>query len=1211
MQTFRLLFLLLAAWGLQAQPMWSPTVYMTDWPSQPSAAAARTKLGAPGLTNINVWQGASNIFAGPIHLDPGVALWLGTSNVFDYLSTPATAFVQTNIENQTSSGPIARNITVPQYVEDYTALRLVNPATGPGVVVANGRTHRHYTGDSGTHTFSCPGAGASTAGTGIQLPAAGTFPTGSMFSSISNTTLTGTITSTHYITVTVQTSPDNVTWTNFFQTSIRGRSSSQLIRNNGVVLPDSLAGSYARLVVTNATAASPTGSFTFTAGLVPDGGVFVAASSGGTWVADNWEFPDVRQFGAVGDGTTDDTAALKRALSHSRRGFELSAGTYPATYLTLSRSDFTIRGNGAITIYDVTQNAPLLELGYHQSATNRIENILFDGITLDALDWHSPKVVELFGVTNTTMYLKTVEPHGMQSIDRINTIGTWPMQRGLSSITVTRLSGTELSLTDAWSNKASTNSVSGNVVTVKASSHGLTDGMTIAGITWTTRTGLNATGVVLTYVDANTFTYPLTTADVPAAADTMTSLDFVASAITGGSILAIKNNKQCVNMYGPLNYVTFRDVTFQNAGSDGIYMGVGPNFGGVTITDCGPENTLVERCRFLRCSQTGMAPCSFRNLTVRDSYFNSWRVGAIDLEPLTTGSFSGARVLNNTFDLTGMDTAEEISAAVLLSSGGSATARQSGFEVIGNTFIGRQNAVDTDLAISVRLFNDALIANNIITNYTLGISATTPSTIRGNILWCGTGYIPSSTSAAISFSGSSVVEGNRIYTSPVNGLYSVGSLSTIRDNYVGQCGFGSTQNAYSLYLYGSSAGLASGNLVSGNTFSNDVSWAYHVTGIYLRGISALTSCTNNILSQNLFRGDWGNKTSPVATTRKHQVLYSTKTTLNGMFAEAPPTDLGSSQIGGSWTDTTTGIQYSFLNGLWRQLAFGTTSSLTTQSTNLTGTTDLVATIGNMSSGWAGTTANWVDLTGSWQLAIGDGTNVTGTVMLTNTPTGTLDAALRSGGRYTVVVTTPTATIPAGKQVAVLLGGTQIGVLDAAASTTFTAARSEATDQKVKFSYTGNTVGDLDVVIDTVSITPWATADILHEHSYAAAALVPSTTAGPVMAIAASGTHAANANAKAVVVLLAASTGAPEVVQNIDTTAAGAWTLTGQLHSLANQRATWQFIYNDAVGPQMFSSYNQTLTAFGFDSAGYVLFGANSDVADADTTINNSSIEIKP
>jgi hypothetical protein len=176
---------------------------------------------------------------------------------------------------------------------------------------------------------------------------------------------------------------------------------------------------------------------------------------------------------------------------------------------------------------------------------------------------------------------------------------------------------------------------------------------------------------------------------------------------------------------------------------------------------------------------------------------------------------------------------------------------------------------------------------------------------------------------------------------------------------------------------------------------------------------------------------------------------------------------------------------------------------------------------------------------------------------------------------------------------------------------FLAARSEATTQRVTFTYTGDAVDALDVVIDTVAIVPWATADILHERTYTAAALVPSTTAGPVMAISAGGTHAANANAKAVVVLLAASTGAPEVVQNIDTTAAGAWTLTGHFHALANQRASWQFVYNDAGGPQMFSAYNQTLTAFFWNAAGYVLIGANSDVAVADTTINNSSIEIKP
>lgn len=59
----------------------------------------------------------------------------------------------------------------------------------------------------------------------------------------------------------------------------------------------------------------------------------------------------VKEFGAVGDGVTDDGAALQRALDGVTPGtiLDFPAGTYPyADILTLARNDVVLRGEGAV-----------------------------------------------------------------------------------------------------------------------------------------------------------------------------------------------------------------------------------------------------------------------------------------------------------------------------------------------------------------------------------------------------------------------------------------------------------------------------------------------------------------------------------------------------------------------------------------------------------------------------------------------------------------------------------------------------------------------------------------------------------------------------------------------------------------------------------------------------------------------------------------------
>ena len=99
------------------------------------------------------------------------------------------------------------------------------------------------------------------------------------------------------------------------------------------------------------------------------------------------------QFGAVGDGVTDDTEALKAAIqaaSEQKQPLELkSTATYRFTEVLKPKDDLTIHGNGAALLSDVqwtTQAQDRPGIFVVGSKTDLVQHIRIDGLTFRAAD---------------------------------------------------------------------------------------------------------------------------------------------------------------------------------------------------------------------------------------------------------------------------------------------------------------------------------------------------------------------------------------------------------------------------------------------------------------------------------------------------------------------------------------------------------------------------------------------------------------------------------------------------------------------------------------------------------------------------------------------------------------------------------------------------------------------------------------------------------
>ena len=99
------------------------------------------------------------------------------------------------------------------------------------------------------------------------------------------------------------------------------------------------------------------------------------------------------QFGAVGDGVADDTAALKAAIqaaSEQKQPLELTPGaTYRFTEVLNPKDNLTLHGNGAALLSDVkwtTQAQDRPGIFVVGSKTDLVQHIRIDGLTFRAAD---------------------------------------------------------------------------------------------------------------------------------------------------------------------------------------------------------------------------------------------------------------------------------------------------------------------------------------------------------------------------------------------------------------------------------------------------------------------------------------------------------------------------------------------------------------------------------------------------------------------------------------------------------------------------------------------------------------------------------------------------------------------------------------------------------------------------------------------------------
>lgn len=157
-------------------------------------------------------------------------------------------------------------------------------------------------------------------------------------------------------------------------------------------------------------------------------GVFMArktsGTSAGSWASDltNWVLADTvrgwsfKDFGAVGDGTTDDTTACQAALTAAKTAVGVVCvprGTYlTTTYLLANGSDVTIYGQGRASIIKTTGNHPIIAAQNASGLTIRDIQLLGDGDDTKT----SQRGIEGIGVTDSLIENVYVKDTGYDGI---------------------------------------------------------------------------------------------------------------------------------------------------------------------------------------------------------------------------------------------------------------------------------------------------------------------------------------------------------------------------------------------------------------------------------------------------------------------------------------------------------------------------------------------------------------------------------------------------------------------------------------------------------------------------------------------------------------------------------------------------------------------------------------------------------------------------
>ena len=112
-----------------------------------------------------------------------------------------------------------------------------------------------------------------------------------------------------------------------------------------------------------------------------NGGTIIVANDGGRWYLSDVEQVTVKQFGAKGDGTTNDATALQNAVNAITTTLLAPPATYAySSTLSLTNNNFRLLGSGrANTVFKFTGSTSSAAI----TVSNSLSNVFLEGFTVD------------------------------------------------------------------------------------------------------------------------------------------------------------------------------------------------------------------------------------------------------------------------------------------------------------------------------------------------------------------------------------------------------------------------------------------------------------------------------------------------------------------------------------------------------------------------------------------------------------------------------------------------------------------------------------------------------------------------------------------------------------------------------------------------------------------------------------------------------------
>jgi hypothetical protein len=125
----------------------------------------------------------------------------------------------------------------------------------------------------------------------------------------------------------------------------------------------------------------------------------------------------VKDFGAVGDGVTDDTAAIQKAIDSGARAVLIPQSTYAVTTLDINRDNLLLRCDGAVL--KAASSGPVLRslLANRAVAGKSLENVIISGVEIDGQSTAANCILlERFtrGCSVRNSYLHHATSHGLE-----------------------------------------------------------------------------------------------------------------------------------------------------------------------------------------------------------------------------------------------------------------------------------------------------------------------------------------------------------------------------------------------------------------------------------------------------------------------------------------------------------------------------------------------------------------------------------------------------------------------------------------------------------------------------------------------------------------------------------------------------------------------------------------------------------------------------